>query len=92
MVISRDFPISPPTVKEILGRELGLQKFSKRTFPHLPSNDQKKSWIAASRELRSLLRVCAEHNFETIATGDVSWFQYASYSDSIFVESRESVF
>jgi hypothetical protein len=33
----------------------------------------------------------AEHNFEGIATGDESWFQYSSYSDSIFAGSRESV-
>jgi hypothetical protein len=33
----------------------------------------------------------AEHNFEGIATGDESWFQYSSYSDSMFPGSRESV-
>jgi hypothetical protein len=33
----------------------------------------------------------AEHNFEGIATDDESWFQYSSYSDSMFAGSRESV-
>jgi hypothetical protein len=29
-IISRHFRVSPPTVKKILGRELGLKKFSRR--------------------------------------------------------------
>jgi hypothetical protein len=33
----------------------------------------------------------AEHNVEGIATGDESWFQYSSSSDSMFADSRESV-
>jgi transposase len=35
IVISRHFRTSPSTVKEILRRELGLKKFSRRWFPHL---------------------------------------------------------
>jgi histone-lysine N-methyltransferase SETMAR len=38
-------------VKEILRRERGLKKFSRRWVPHLLSDDEKKSRIAASREL-----------------------------------------
>jgi hypothetical protein len=33
----------------------------------------------------------AEHNFEGIAIGNESWFQYSSYSNSMFAGSRESV-
>jgi transposase len=40
-VISRHFRISPSTVKEILRRELGLQKFSRRWVPRLLSDDLK---------------------------------------------------
>jgi hypothetical protein len=87
--ISTQFRISPPTVKEILGRELGLKKFSRRLVLHLLSDDPKKSPIAASPESLSLLRACAEHDFEKIATGDGSRFQSAPYPDPVFTESRE---
>jgi hypothetical protein len=33
----------------------------------------------------------AQRHFEGIATGDESWFQYSSYSDSMFAGSRESL-
>jgi hypothetical protein len=39
-VISRHFRISPPTVKEIPRRDLGLEKFSTRSVPHLVSDDR----------------------------------------------------
>jgi hypothetical protein len=55
----------------------------------LLSNDQKKLWVNASGKLLSLLGMYAEHNFEGIATGDGSWFQYSYYSDSMFAGSRE---
>jgi hypothetical protein len=38
-----------------------------------------------------MLGMYAEHYFEQIATGDESWFQYSSYSGSMFADSRESV-
>jgi transposase len=90
-LISRHFRIFPSTVKEILRRELGLTKFSRRWVPHLRSNAEKKLRVDASRKLLSLLGICAEHHFERIATDDESWFQYASCSDSMFAGSRESV-
>jgi hypothetical protein len=39
-VIARHFRISPSTVKEILRRELALQKFSRRWVLHLLCQDQ----------------------------------------------------
>jgi hypothetical protein len=78
-------------VKEILRRELGLKKFSRRWVPYLLSDDQKKLQVDASPMLLSLLGRYAEHNFKRIATGDESWFRYSSYSDSVFPGSRESV-
>jgi hypothetical protein len=78
-------------VKEILRREIGLKKSSRRCVPHLLSDAQKKLQVDASRKLLSLLGMYAEHNFEGIATGDESWFQSSSYSDSLFVRSGESV-
>jgi hypothetical protein len=90
-VISRHFCLSPPTVKEILGRELGLKKISRRSVPHLLSENEKKLRIVASRQLLSMLAMYAEHNFEGIVTGDESWFRYSSYCDSMFAHSREGV-
>jgi hypothetical protein len=55
------------------------------------SNDQKKLRVDAEWKLMSLLGMNAEHNFEGITTGDESWFQNSSYSDSMFARSRESV-
>jgi hypothetical protein len=59
--------------------------------PHFLSDGQKKLRVDASRELLSMLGMYAEHNSEGIATGDESWLQYFSYSDSMFADSRESV-
>jgi hypothetical protein len=78
-------------VKEMLRRELGLKKFSRRSVPHLLSDDQKKLLVGASRKLLSLLGIYAEPNFKGIATDDESWFQCSSYSDSMFAGSRESI-
>jgi hypothetical protein len=90
-VTSRHFRISPPTVKEILRRDLGLKKFNRRWIPHLLSNEQKTLRVDASRKLLSLLGMYAEYYFEGTVTRDGSWFQYSSYSDSMFAGSRESV-
>jgi hypothetical protein len=57
----------------------------------LLSDDQKKLRVDGSRKLLSLLAMYAEHHFEGIAAGDESWFQYSSYSDSMFAGSRESI-
>jgi hypothetical protein len=87
--MSTHFRISPPTVKEILGRELGLEKFSRRWVAHLLSDDHQKCRIAGSHELLSLLRACAESNFDTISTGDESWFENKSSPNLMFAEPRE---
>jgi hypothetical protein len=38
-----------------------------------------------------MLRIDAEHYFNGMATGNEFWFQYSSYFDSMFADSRESV-
>jgi hypothetical protein len=38
-----------------------------------------------------MLGMSAEHDFEGIAHGGESWFQYSSDSDSVFADSRERV-
>jgi hypothetical protein len=57
----------------------------------LLSDDQKKSQMIASQNLLSMLRMYAKHDFEGITTGDKSWFQSSSDSDSMFADSRESI-
>jgi hypothetical protein len=74
-VISRHFRISPPTVKEILRREPGLKKVSRRSIEHLLSDDQQKLWIDASQKLLSMLEMHLEHYFEGIGPANESRFQ-----------------
>jgi transposase len=80
-VLSRHFDISPPTVKEILHRELGLRKYSPRWVPYEPSEGQKKCRVNQLEMLLDMLQLYAEHNFEGITTGDESWFLYTRYGD-----------
>jgi hypothetical protein len=71
-VISRYFRISPPTVKEILRRALGLKQFSRGLVLHLHPDDRTKSRIDASEKLLSMLGMYAKHYFEGIGTGGES--------------------
>jgi hypothetical protein len=89
--LSRHFRLSPPTVKINRDRIVGLKKFSRSWMPDLLSDDQKKLGIVASQKLLSMLGMHAEHDFEGIAAGDKYRFQYSSYSDSMFPDSRENV-
>jgi hypothetical protein len=90
-ILSRHFDISPPTVKEILHRELGLKKYSRRWVPHELSKGQKKCRVDQSEMLLDMLQLHAEHNFEGITTGDESWFPYTTYGNSMFVSSAREV-
>jgi hypothetical protein len=69
--LSRHFDISLPTVKEILHRELGLKKYSRRWVPLELSEGQKKCRVDQSEMLLDMLQLY-EHNFEGITTGDES--------------------
>jgi transposase len=89
--MSRHFNISPPTVKQILSREPGLEKCTRRRAPCELSEDQKKFRVDESRMLLDILHSYAEHNGERIATGDESWFRYSTYVDSLFAPSLEDV-
>jgi transposase len=54
--MSRHFPTSHHTIKEILSRELGLSKFSRRWVPHTLSDDQKVNHVQDSRALLAILQ------------------------------------
>jgi hypothetical protein len=62
---------------------------SPSTVKEILRQQLKKLRVDASQKLLSLLEMHAEHYFEEIATADESRFQYSSYSDSIFADSRE---
>jgi hypothetical protein len=85
--MSGHFNISPPTVKEVLRRELGLKRSPRRWVPHELSDDQKKCRADQSGMLLDVLRLNAECNFEGIATGNESWFLCTTYADSVFAAS-----
>jgi hypothetical protein len=85
--IAMHFNVSHSKVKNILSRELGLRKFSRRWVPHL----QKKLRIDTSAELLALLDQCSELHFDGIATDDESWVDYLIESDSMFARRREEV-
>jgi hypothetical protein len=83
-VLSRHFEISSPSVKEILHRELGLKKYSRRWAPYGLSEGQKKCRVDQSEMRLDMLQLYAEHNFERITTGDELWFLYTTYRDNVF--------
>jgi hypothetical protein len=88
---SRHFLISPPTLKEILRRELGLKKVSRRWVTHWLSDDRKKLRIDARQKLLPMPGISGDHSLEGIATHHELWFQCSSYSNSMFADSTESV-
>jgi transposase len=90
-VVSRHIDVSASTVKEIMTRELGLKKYTRRWVPHELSEDQKKFRVDQSRMPLDILQLYAEHNFEGIVTDHESWFRCSTYSDSTFAASAEDV-
>jgi hypothetical protein len=67
--MSKHFRASYYTIKDILGRQLGLRKFSRRRFPCRVSDDQK---ITRARDVRALLAIwlrLQDNFFEWISTG-----------------------
>jgi hypothetical protein len=74
--ISQHFRASHYIIKEMLGRQLDLKRFSPRRLPSRRSDDQK---AARARDLRALLPIlpCLQnHSFEGISNGDESLFLY----------------
>jgi hypothetical protein len=64
-----------PMIKEILRRELGLKKFSRRWVSHFLSPAHKVARVEASTEMLRILHESEENCFKRIATADESWFQ-----------------
>jgi histone-lysine N-methyltransferase SETMAR len=89
--MSRHFRDSHYIIKEILGRQLGLMKFSRRWVWYRLSDDQKATRVRDSRVFLAILPRLQDNFFEGISTGDESRFLYEYQSESMFTASREAV-
>jgi histone-lysine N-methyltransferase SETMAR len=90
-VLAQHFFVSAPTVKDILQRELGMKKYSRRWLRHLLTGSQKAARVDSSREMLKILRAAESNHFDGIVTGHESWFRYAYEFDSMFARSRADV-
>jgi hypothetical protein len=80
-----------PTIKDILQRELGMRKFSRRWVPHFPSPGQKVARVEASKTILRVLQDAESNDFEGIATGDESWFSYRYPSSTMCARAPSEV-
>jgi hypothetical protein len=90
-VIAKHFLITIPTVKEILQRELGMRKFSRRWVSHSLSSAHKVVQVEASKEMLRILQESETNPFDEIVTGAESWFQYLDSSLKMFAHSGSDV-
>jgi hypothetical protein len=90
-IIAKHFDISVLTVKDLLIRELGLRKFTRRWVSHSLSAAQKREWVTQSRLMLDLLRQHQAADFKAIATKDESWLCYVYPSRTMFARSRNQV-
>jgi hypothetical protein len=85
------FNISHSTVKDILSRDLGLRKFSRKWAPYQLSDRQKTFRVDTSVELLALPDQYSELQFEGIATRDELWVCSLIESASMFACRREEL-
>jgi hypothetical protein len=71
-MLSGHFSVCATTAKEILIRDLGLKKFTRRWVSHTPPDPQKGMTLEASNELLQILNDLEADSFDRIATGDES--------------------
>jgi hypothetical protein len=69
-VIAQHFLTTVPTIKDILQRELGMRKFSRRWGPHFLSPAQKVTRGEASKTILRVRQDAESNDFEGIAAGD----------------------
>jgi hypothetical protein len=82
---------SPYTIKEILTRDLGMRKFTRRWVLHAFSATDKAKRVVDARTLFQALRKDRSQNFAHIMTGDESWFYYNYESPTVFARARDEV-
>jgi hypothetical protein len=90
-MVSLHFSVSVITVKEILARDLGSRKFTRRSVPHTLSDPQKVKRVEASTELLHILNPLEIDSFDGITTGDEFWFQYLYESSDMFAKSPHDI-
>jgi hypothetical protein len=83
-VIAQYFLPTVHMIKDILQRELGMRKFSRREVPPFLNPAQKVARIEASKTILPVLQDAASNNFEGIATGDESWLRNCYLSSTMF--------
>jgi hypothetical protein len=86
-VIAQHFLTTVPTIKDILQRELGMRKLSRRWMPHFLSPAQKIARVEASKTISRVLQGAESNDFEGIATSDESWFRYCYSSSTVFAQA-----
>jgi hypothetical protein len=74
--LAKRLATSPNTIKEILTRDLGMRKFTRRWVPHDLSARDKAQRAVDAQMLLQALRNEQSQNFSYIMTGDESWFYY----------------
>ena len=90
-ILAKRLATNPHTIKEILTRDLGLRKFTRRWVPHNLSPANKAKRVTDARMLLQALTKDQDQNFSHIMTGDESWFYYAYESPTMFAPSRDEV-
>jgi hypothetical protein len=78
-------------VKEILTRDLGLTKITRRWMTHTLFDRQKVKRVEASTELVQIFNDLEADSFDGITTGDELWLQCLYESSAMFVKSPRDV-
>jgi hypothetical protein len=89
--IAKHFLTTPYAVKEMLQRELGMRKFSRRWVSHSLSDAQKAACLEAAKETLMILQESETNDFDSIATGDEPWLQHITASLKMFARSAANI-
>jgi hypothetical protein len=84
-VIAKHFLPNADPVNEILQRELGMSKFSRRWVSHSLSLAHRVARVDAFIEMLRILQESEANDFDEIGMGDEFWFQSISASSQMFV-------
>jgi hypothetical protein len=90
-VLAKTRATSPHTIKEILTRDLGMRKFTRRWVPHELRARAKTTRVVDARMLFQALRNEQSQNFSHIMTGDERWFYDTYESPTMFARARDEV-
>jgi hypothetical protein len=63
-LIAQHFLTTVPTIRDILQRELGMRKFSRRWVPHFLSPAQNVARVEASKTILRVLQDAESNDFE----------------------------